>query len=386
MHRNKVRFCSVLSALVGAALSIGTAGAVMHNVDSNASTVKLRVSCTEGASPTVTLNDCFDGTEGVDDLMWWISSVRLPGPANPLLVDIGPGTFASDHFGLDCETGSQRFGYTAVFPGYVSFRGSGSKQTILSSNTSTAFTFQGCQNMVFSDLALNAVSYGYITWKRGGSSTWNNVEIDAKFRLWNESDCAPTRGLHYWLSSRLTHALSTGDGMYKAACDDSWFIGSEITGTGTGGALIDASREVHFYGSVIRVLEGGDSTSATAVYAHDGGEVHIHGTGIDMLSTGNSNFTVLRATDSSRIHADASGYNLSTGTGGTIARILDQTTSGHGIHAPYLWQAHNAPPSITSKDGADVAVVNDSSGPRFVIYNNACASKWYDVGNNACRP
>lgn len=240
--------------------------------------------------------------------------------------------------------------------------------------------------MRFSDMAFTAPFYAYINWERGGSSTWTNVEINGTPRIWTESNCGPTRGIHYWFASRLTNtgAPPDPDGIYNSPCDDSWFIGSEITGSGIGGAaLIKTSREVHFYGSVIRAL---NTLSATAVHAHGGGEVHLHGTGVDMLSTGAASFIALRATDTSRIHADASAYNLSTGTGGTITRVLDQTTSGHGIHAPYLWQGHDNPPSIISVNGADVAVVNDATGPRFVIYNSACASKWYDVGNNACRP
>jgi len=379
MNMKQVICYGILFSLLGGVLLSGSAHAAANNVNPNASTVKLRTSCTEGSSPSVTLNDCFDGTNSSRDLATWISTVRLPSSTNPLVVEIGPGTFKT--FALHCVTGTG-----TVFPGYVSFRGAGVKQTIFqTSGSQLSLEFEGCQNMSFSDFSFNGLNYAYIFWEGGGSSTWNNVVVNGRFYAWREDSCGSTPGLHYWFSSRLisTVADTSGQTAYLASCDNSWFFGSEITMAGGTGNVIDSDHEVHLYGSVIRALTSYD---ATAVYAHDGGEVHIHGTGIDMLSTVANNFIVLNAQDTARIHADSSAYNLSTGSGGTITRVLDQTTSGHGVHAPYLWTGHAAPPSIISANGADVAVVNDPAGPRFVIYNNTCPSMWYDVGNNACRP
>jgi hypothetical protein len=141
------------------------------------------------------------------------------------------------------------------------------------------------------------------------------------------------------------------------------------------------------YGSVIRALGGGSNQpTLIAASASNSAEIHIHGTGIDLLTPTASSLIGLTASGSSKIHADGAAFNMSTGSGGTITRILDQTTSGHGIHAPYLWSGHDVPPSIISVNGADVAVINEGPASRFVIYNSNCASKWYDVGNNACRP
>ncbi len=380
--RKVIRYCIMLFLLGGGLLS-GQVNATAYNVDPNASTVRLRVSCNEGSAPVVTLNNCFDDTQ---DLIDWISSERLPDQTKPLEVEIGAGTFPA--FALNCITGlgTQKSSYVNVFPGYVSFRGAGIKQTIIqSAGSQLALAFRGCNNMSFSDFSFNGLNYAYILWDLGGSSTWNNVEVDGQFYAWRESNCGSTPGTHYWFNSRLISTVTSTSGniAYQAWCDNSWIFGSEITANGGVSNVLDAKHEIHVYGSVIRALTQYNSTAA---YSHNGGEIHIHGTGIDMLSTSATNFIALHATDTSIIHADSSAFNLSTAPGGTITRVLDETTSGHGIHSPYLWKGHGNPPSILSSEGSDVAVVNDVAGPRFVIYSNTCASKWFDVGNNACRP
>ena len=144
---------------------------------------------------------------------------------------------------------------------------------------------------------------------------------------------------------------------------------------------------MHVYGSVIRSLSGSGITTSSAVAASASGtgKLHIHGTGIDVISTAANNIVALSASTGGEIHANVSSYNLTTGNGGTVTRISN--TGGH-VHAPYLWQEHPTPPSIISQDGADTAVVTSTTGgtPRFVIYSTACPSKWFDVGSNACRP
>jgi hypothetical protein len=255
--------------------------------------------------------------------------------------------------------------------------------------------------MVFSDFSFRADGLSqyttYIAWSGGGSSTWTNVDVTGFAYAWRES-CASGGQTHYWFNSRLRIVQTSSHhiwGPVYQACGKSWFFGSELTfdctaGCDLGGQVINANQtgaEVHVYGSVIRALGGGSSQpTLVAASASNSAEIHIHGTGIDLLTPTVSSLIGLTASGGSKIHADGAAFNMSTGSGGTITRILDQTTSGHGIHAPYLWQGHDSPPSIISVNGADVAVVNDAAGPRFVIYNNACPSKWYDVGNNACRP
>jgi hypothetical protein len=387
----------VKNAIVAAVALLGTAsllpvpvsGAV-YNLDANARVVYLRTSCTEGSSPVVTLANCFDTTT---DLQSWIETVRRPTALKPLAVEIGPGQFRA--FDLTCT----------AYPGFITLRGSGTDQTVIEFEHTKAWTITRCAGMVFSDFAVRKqsnrqASYTNFTiWQEGGSSTWRNVDVIGVAYAWRENNCLDP-GTHYWFGSRLAVAsqnVAFPAEVYAAGCDRSWFFGSELTlnqATGQSGSVLTTGSdgwdagEIHVYGSVIRALGGGSGNqSIGAASASESGEIHIHGTGIDLLATTATHLIGLAATGDGRIHADGASFNMSTGPGGSITRISDQTTSGHGIHAPYLWHGHSTPPSILSMDGADVAVVTgDPAGPRFVIYNSACSSKWYDVGNNACRP
>jgi hypothetical protein len=384
---------------IWAAFTPLSASATAYNVDDNAQVVKLRTSCTEGSSPVVTLDNCFDNSA---DLRDWIEGVRLPGPSNPLAIEIGPGTFTA--FDLSCIT-VLRGNETVNYEGNITFRGSGTDQTIIAPQATRPWTISGCANMTFSDFSFHATGQSqytnYITWENGGSSVWRNVDVTGFAYAWRAEECtsADPHATHYWFGSRLkvvqTPSHNIFATVYKEGCDKSWFFGSELTfdctaGCPQGGTVIHAlgdTGEVHVYGSVIRALGGATGNpNFTAALAEGSGMIHIHGTGIDLLTPTATQLIGLHAIDTGRVHADDSAFNVSTGPGGTITRILDETTSGPGVHAPYLWTRQDAPPSIISKDGADVAVVNESTGPRFLIYNSACASKWYDVGNNACRP
>jgi len=158
-------------------------------------------------------------------------------------------------------------------------------------------------------------------------------------------------------------------------------VTNDMTGIGVNGAV-----EVHVYGSVIRAIAPLQMPSNSKVVGVNvsNGEAHIHGTGIDVLSTAGNQIIALRASTTGMIHANASSYNLSTGPGDTVARVSDP---GHRVHAPYLWETHDTPPSITSVTGYDMAVVAPVGGsPRLVIYDSNCASKWFDTVTQACRP
>jgi hypothetical protein len=222
-------------------------------------------------------------------------------------------------------------------------------------------------------------------WIGGKTTVWNDVEVLGGWQEFTGTNCGVNRGKHYWFGS---HA-----GNYSANCDDSWFFGSEIahqTSLGENTNALNVNNvEVHVYGSTIRAANKDINPSylgaaVTAISASGTAEVHIHGTGIDAISVLGNPVTALSASNGAKIHVNATSYNLSTGTGGTVTRIANN--GGH-IHAPYLWEEHPAPPNITSQDGADIAVVTTPAGtPSMVIYSTACASKWFDVGANACRP
>lgn len=189
-------------------------------IDNNASVVRLRTSCQEG---TTSLDNCFT-TMG--SLTNWINNTRRPGASSRLLVEIGAGTFG--RLALTCDASA---GYT----GYISFAGAGPEQTVILFGASSIPPFgiiqsNGCTNLSFSGLSVRDGGYGYIVWNGGGSSYWSNVVVDVSARGWSEDVCGASKGEHYWFGSRfINRPVATIGSAYNASCDDSWFIGSEIT-------------------------------------------------------------------------------------------------------------------------------------------------------------
>jgi hypothetical protein len=356
--------------------------AALAVIDANAPVVKLRDPANGGCTEAgVGLNNCFTS---LPTLNTWVSDTRKPTAVKPLFVDIGPGKFVGT-FGCSASN----------YAGYVTLQGAGMKTTVIENGSSPVST-TNCVQMRFSDMTLRNTGNLFGVKNLGGSTFWDNIEIDGLGYAWFDSptSCPTTpRGSHYWFNSRITsRSAANSTTSYYNACDESWFFGSEITATGTTtGAQITPIRaaggEVHVYGSVIRAISGAGiaSSGMVAVTSFDSAEVHIHGTGIDVLSTDANNITALSSSNGGKIHADGAAYNLKTGSGGSITRVSGE---GHDVHAPYLWSGHATPPNITSQDGADTAVVTSETGgtPRLVIYSTACPSKWFDVGSNACRP
>lgn len=289
--------------------------------------------------------------------------------------------------------------------------------TILDSGGTYGTGIQGegdCINFNVQDLTVKGGLFG-IQWIGGGSSRWTNVSVIASWRgyAWTES-CAGTnssnRAVHYWFNSRLSSKLKT----YIVFCSENWFFGSEILAIGTsffgqGIPFIVAAQdtaakpEVHVYGSVIRAIappggsfptpfgSGINVAGIIALAAGRNADVHVHGTGIDVIGNELPNsIAALVAWDGGKIHANEAAYNLDPGTGGgTVTRIIKDTNPATHVHAPYLWPEHTTPPNITSVTGADMAVVTSGTSdgqPHLVIYSRTCASKWYDTVDKLCRP
>lgn len=204
--------------------------------------------------------------------------------------------------------------------------------------------------------------------------------------------------------------VATGYGSatgYDAACDESWFYGSEVTarvfGTSISGLTAVQARgtgEIHLHGSSLRSINLGTGVSSgnahSAAYAANGGRIHIHGTGIDVISETDSAIVGLNAESGGLIHANESAYVMQTGANGTRTRILN---NGGEIRAPYLWEQAATPPDIeaVNADGADMAVQTgcaasgcQSSGTEthLLIYNSSCGGAggpWFDVVTGSCR-
>lgn len=359
--------------------------------DANAGVVYLRTSCNvansgSGESPA---KNCF---ESLNALNTWIWVTRKPGAANPLLVEMGPGTFRGK---IICANQA----------GLVSFRGAGRGQTVIQEKTETVGALN-CGNISFAHLTVNVTDGPLGIYATGTNTTWDNVEVNGNGYVWIDlpSGCGSSgkRSTHYWFGSRIVARTSPGFSIaYANQCDASWFYGSEITAIGSGGGRLEAlsvyGGEVHVYGSVIRVLSEGTETFSTfhAAHANGAGEIHIHGTGIDVLSAGANNIVALHGITGGKIHANASSYNLKTASGSKVTRIIKDANPNTHVHAPYLWPEHDAPPNIASVTGADMAVVAPSltsptsdGRPHLVIYDATCttATKWYDTVDRRCLP
>ena len=369
------------------------------SADAAAENVMVKQSCDNGSGGLVT--NCFTT---FSELTNWMNNTRSPNINNPLRVDIGPGTFAGP-LNITCDSAVE-------YTGYTSFTGSGSGQTIIegSSDFTPPIVVNSCTELNFADFKTTTQFYGGVVWSGGGNSSWSNIVIDANARAWYETSCGTERGNHYWYSSKLNAtAVFTLAKTYRATCDESWFFGSEVTVTvpdgvtGHGAAVVaNTDGIIHLYGSVLRALvDGPGNTSAAEVGVTSGwgnvtgGEIHIHGTGIDAISKTGKNITVFNASANGMIHADASGYNISTT--GTKTRI---NNNGGTVRAPYTWGQDNQPPQISSENGSDMTVETNcddischdedtGTETHLLIYNDNCNvaghGPWFDVVTRKCR-
>lgn len=387
----------VLTYSLTSCLFLGSA-TINAAIDASAENVQVSLTCLEG---NASLDNCFTN---LADLSGWINNTRRPDSSSPLQVNVGPGSFTGP-LQLSCDAAS---GYT----GHTSIKGSGAGQTIIegSSNYISPIVVNNCTELNFSDLKTTTEYYGGVVWAGGGNSRWFNVEIEAKARAWYENQCGAEKGSHYWYSSKLNAipVFSLGK-TYRATCDESWFFGSEISLTvpvgvnGSGAAIVaNTNGIVHLYGSVLRALvDGTGGLSAVEVGVTSGwpgvtgGEVHIHGTGIDVISNTGHDAVVFKASANGMIHADSSAYNMSTT--GNKTRILN---NGGTVKAPYQWSQSNQPPQVASVTGSDLAVETNcdekschdedtGTETHLLIYNANCNfaghGPWFDVVTRKCR-
>lgn len=386
------RIFSIVALLSGFAISSGA----FAITDNNAAVVSVRINCTEGG---VARNNCFTS---LTDMTNWLAGTRKPNAANPVVVNIGPGTFESA-----AGSGTIKLQCAPInnYVGYVSFVGAGRQQTILTGSSGYTVIVNSCTKIDFSNLTVTSYgsSGGGIKWSGGGDSTWTGVDITSQYYGWTDTECGSSRGNHYWFSSRImaTEKFAAATA-YRSVCDVSWFYGTEITETsneylaGGGLATFDVSgqAEVHVYGSAIRAISSviaKDGGSIKAVKVSGGGKVHIHGTGIDVISSVANNIAVFDANTGGMIHANVSSYNLSTPSG-TVVRIQKDLDVNTHVHAPYFWEHIPNPttiPNFTSVNGADMTTVTTGTSdghPHIVVYDSSCVSKWYDTVDKVCKP
>lgn len=367
------------------------------NPDPNASVVYLRNSCdiansNPGESP---IENCF---ETMGALQSWIYS--RPNLSAKLLIDIGPGTFTSGSSGagFECRSTSNTGG------GDLTFRGAGTDKTTLRGDVYGVLQ-KGCINTNWAFENLTVAGIYSAVWYGGGNSTWTNVVfLGAWFDRLNDSDnSCPVgqQGIHRFFSSRIV-AEKAHSPAFFSACGDNWFWGSEIVFSPMSNAagpaiyaiqVIGAGNRLHLYGSNVRaeaIVSDVALRVMGAISAKNGGEIHSHGVGIDLI--GNTGWTLvgLDASTNGEIHANESSYFVNPKTGVTFRRIAN--AGGH-VHAPYLWE-HIPTQSFSSVDGADMTTVSGTTTndrqPHMVIYSGTCASTnaatpWWDSVDRVCR-
>jgi len=344
-------------------------------IDVSASTISLQTNCTENSN---VINNCFTDLNALNT--WtWNTRIPSPSPGSPLKIEVGPGTFNGTFSCTSAPELGEDFGS-------VTIQGSGIHNTVLQ-NSSGPISTSKCNNMVFSDMTLKNTVNLFGVKNLGGTTVWNNIRIEGKGYAWFDSpNPCNTNGTHYWFNSTIIATPAAGSARaYYTACDESWFYGSEIISRGSSGTITPifaTGGEVHVYGSVIRALPTGNA-SAVAVTATNGSEVHIHGTGIDVIGTDSNNITALAAATNGSIHANSSSYVMQTGEGGNRTRI---SNNGGIVKAPYQWETAATPPAINTVTGSDTAIITatDDNHPHLTVSDNSCASKWFDINANSC--
>lgn len=352
--------------------------------DPGASTIRLEKDC--GADP-----NCLTT---VGSLMNWIWNTRTPSPsaASPLLVLIGPGEFSGSP--LACTN-------APFMPnpnlGHVTYRGAGRKNTVISHGFFGAVS-TNCDNMVFESMTLKG-GYAGVGWFLGGSSTWTNVEMIGGYYGWldanssNRDVCSDAQGRHEFFSSSIVAEGIQAVEAFQNRCGKNWLWGSEISihqsalkNKIVGVSTIGSGNELHLYGSNLRVTSDVDTSTLAhiGIEAIDSGNVHVHGTGIDVVSVFANEITALSAVNGGLIHASESAYVLNNGVGGLTTRV---SNVGGTVHAPHMWAQGATPPQIESENGADTMVITNTADgqPHLVIYSESCtSSKWFDVVTGSC--
>lgn len=323
---------------------------------------------------------CIEAGNVIDNCVVATNSIKIHklSTANSLIVEVGPGSYG-------------QFFCNGITDRNISVRGAGIDTTTIASLT----LLGGCPDITFSDLTIGGtgINYAVAVIEPGTTTTWINVKMAGPWQEYCEGVSTVPAGRHTWHGSQII----ADHGYYEVECDDSWFFGSEITSQGDlSQGIVNPFRvmgaELHVYGSVIRALGTGTGAASTllpltAVTAI-GGNTHIHGTGIDVISVDGApaSVTALSASNGAIIHASEAAFNLSTGVGGTVTRIDNQ---GGTVRSPYLWE--NLPASgkdFSSETGADMTTITNTSDgqPHLVIYSNLCTSKWYDIVDKVCLP
>ena len=399
-------------------VSVFTFAASAHAVSPTADVVHLRTDCTG-------VTDCFTTTSALTNWLWGTGSgVRAapPSAGDRVSVLVGPGTF--DKFVCDA---------TSTPTGWVSVIGSGRGHTRFEANSGSAdqeflfsngifchgaITAYGCTDLNFQDLTAYGSDTG-VFWLDGGNATWTDVDMIGGGAA-RVPGCAFSTTTYGWVDNgsgpNSTHflfgcrAIGLGtNGGYNAAIAqhhaELWFWGGDVlaqpdyAGTGITAQFsveLSGDSEFHGFGTSIRNLVGASTQIFpvfTAVNVTGQSKFHMHGgviTSDGSGSTGNQGATALSAVSNGFAHAHETAFAVKPGGTGLATRLA---TSGNGkIEAPFQWEQRTTPPSITSKNGADMfvdtAAGTGNNEAHLMVYDTACTGAggpWRDMVGGACR-
>ena len=375
-------------------LALFLAGLLLFPLASSAApaadTILLRTSCDNGSGGV--LNNCF---QDLTSLNQWVAG-QVPSPANPLRIEIGPGTFQGT---FECQG-----------IGGISIEGSGITTTTISSDLSSlepGILTSDCSGL---NVAHLTVKGGYRAVHLGGSSVtnWTDVEVLGGARgVYSTYKCDPSITKHTWRNSRI-EAIPRGMTVaYDARCGEHDIFGSELIANGSPAQYganpnnIRAMRAdqtsgkvtVRVTGSMLKSLltmPNAGAVPMAAVTAGDGAEIYIAGSQIEVTSTESHDIRVLQANSGGIIQVYASTYKLATIAPATVTRI---STNGGFVYAPYRWAAPPNPgliPGYTSQPGADTRIITDGTSdghPHDSVYDPGCPSgtSWFDQVDKVCR-
>ncbi len=437
-NRNRVSSGKTLMLKSFAIIFIGFAfGSFAHAQSTNFDHVYVKKDC---AGST----DCFTTITSLNAWLWGqypsnpsgpIPRCSAPSVSDPVLVDIGPGTFAQQiGIGsglLHCpegpptpvDQGSNDGGPTIVRNGYVTVRGSGADQTTLQAEgQGVGMVSRFCTEITIEDLSIISDNSIGIYWYGGGNSRWTNLFVKGELAGWYDGgppgNCSSgEKGLHYWFSSRIESPKTT----YKASCDESWIYGSDLVLT-VNSDTPDKSNvlrifdegDVRVFGSSVRV-DASDLLTDVDLYGvrvgttynfglDDGnGTFHMHG-GIINVSAPNSNLATLTAIEVNRNAGDVQGAGLAhvvdtafvlrsgPANTGEVRRVAltPEDSPSSALRSPFLWPAGTTPPlddDLVSLTGYDQYVeidcqsdgLCDETGkavrhPHLMIYDALCGN------------
>lgn len=424
--RNKI-FMTLL--VISGALGFSTYA--VATPDTGAARITLKLTCETGN------NNCFDTdvatTNGsIADMLTWMWVTRDPSVADPLIVDIDPGTYLLPNNALFCKD-----------DGNVTVRGSGIDNTVLSGGGQTpnlsVVDIENCTNLSFQDLTIrtdtrsgSSGSQNGIFWVGGGNSTWTNIQVQASGYGWGDNQCAGSS--HYWFSSKIDTVNTTGAyvaAAYYTNCGETWFYGGELQAVNDGanqqglmGVNAFGTGDVRIFGSAVRVHTTAGTTQTTGSFfgqagllATNAGKIHMHGGIVSVTSDGTANQDVIGVGVGTAfvfgggfIHTPDTAFSLKPSGTGVAQRIAIKNGSIGGpfeipdgtVDSPFLWSAGGNPPqpngnSLQSSNGQDVFVETDcdSAGDctgvgtetHLMLYNNNCITDgpWFDSTRGKCR-